>query len=132
MLKVCHESACSGMFVCICSGIFVPKKSPNDNVDYVIPDAIKEKGLAGCQILRHTSKSLSRMVMAPFRFAPRLGACSKAASDARKKSKKRRKRRDESQAEQMRFLVPKSILSQLMGMYSLRVCKEVFGIETDC
>ena len=106
--------------------------SPNDKVDYEIPEHILKKGMKGCQILRHTSNSLARMIMAPFRFAPRLGACSEDAREARKNSKKRRKRRDESQAEQMRFCVPKIILSRLMEMFTFRVCKEVFGVETDC
>jgi len=109
--------------------MFVPKKSKNHGVE--IPDDLMDKAMEGCQILRHSCVSLSRMVMKPFKFGPRLGECSVEESKARNSKSKRRKRRDESRAQQERFFVPIGVIQNLLELFSPEICMNVFGVAVE-
>ena len=74
---------------------------------------------------------MSRLIIKPFRFTPRLGRCTDEEKEARASGRKRRKRRDESLAEQMRFYVPLVAFQWLVESYSPGVCHNVFGVVVD-
>ena len=111
------------------SGTFTPKLSPNE--DMKIPEAVEKKAIKKCQIIRHTSKSMGRLVMKPFRFKPRMGPCTEEESERRGQHNQRRKRQYESMAQQLRFECPPCVMQFLDSHFVDKVCKDIFGVETE-
>jgi hypothetical protein len=124
------------MFVCdVSSATFVTRGGKDAENRELVPEEFHCRLLPSSKVCEYSDEDLSRLVVPPFRFAPRRSdsedenSADEEVVDVERKRKK--KSRKFSKAEMCRFYVPTFVLSQLLESFSLSVCLHVFGLRVD-